>query len=196
MLNQGKLIHDGQPDEVLDYYNAIIARKEKEAEIKQIEYAYSQSTRRSGNKKAILISAEMLNTDGENTHAFVSEDITTLRCRIRYQEAVENLTVGFIIRDRLGNDVFGTNTYRLHRDIPFLALDQELVVDFKTKLNIGQGNYSVSVALHSGNTHISDNYDWWDQAAVFEVIPGNTSDFIGIAALPIEVFTEWQNSDR
>lgn len=38
-------------------------------------------------------------------------------------------------------------------------------------LNLGVGNYSVSFALHSGDAHVANNYDWWNRALVFQVVP-------------------------
>lgn len=50
-------------------------------------------------------------------------------------------------------------------------------------LNIGVGFYTVTVALHSEETHIQECYHWIDNAYKFEVISGEKRDFIGICKL-------------
>jgi hypothetical protein len=44
----------------------------------------------------------------------------------------------------------------------------------------------VSVALHSTERHLKDNYDWWDHALTFEVrSPEVEQDFSGVVRLPV-----------
>jgi lipopolysaccharide transport system ATP-binding protein len=52
------------------------------------------------------------------------------------------------------------------------------------ELNLGVGNYSATFALHSGDAHVSNNYDWWNQALVFQVVPGSGFRAIGVSYLP------------
>jgi lipopolysaccharide transport system ATP-binding protein len=53
-------------------------------------------------------------------------------------------------------------------------------------LCVGDGTYSVSVAVHTDATHLTDNFDWWDQALVFQVTLGRTHRFVGSAMLPVQ----------
>ena len=99
----------------------------------------------------------------------------------------EDLTVGLLIRDRLGNDVFGTNSYHLGCQLPVGKIGVRYKFSFKLKLNLGSGSYSVSIALHKGISHIQENYDWWDNALVFQVVPASSYQFVGVASLPISM---------
>ena len=99
-------------------------------------------------------------------------------------EAVEALTVGVLIRDVLGNDIFGTNTEHLGIEAPSLGAGATVECEFVlSKLALGAGRYSLTVALHLGDSHLLDNYDWWDRALVFEVILGAGPKFIGSTAI-------------
>ena len=96
------------------------------------------------------------------------------------------MTVGFLIRDRLGNDVFGTNTHYLETPLPPLAVGEHFECRFEIeRLALGSGHYSVTIALHEGSSHLAGNHDWWDQALVFQVLPANEPLRIGICNLPI-----------
>ncbi len=185
LLDKGIVVRDGKPDAVLDYYNAIIAKKEKDAEIQQVELQHGKVVTRSGNKKAFIISVELLDETGKAARAFQVGDKATIKCVIKLQENIELPTVGFLIQDRLGNEIFGTNTFHLKTQTISVRENETFQINFSTKLNLGVGNYSISIALHSRDTHLEDNYDWWDGAQVFQIIPNNEFTFIGVNALPV-----------
>ena len=113
-----------------------------------------------------------------------------LRCRVDFRAAVERPTIGILIRDRLGNDVFGTNTHHLSVFEPRLEAGESLLATFTTRLELGPGSYSVTIAAHTDRSHVEQSFDWWDRAAVFEVIPNDAFHFVGSAFLPVEVSLE------
>jgi len=186
LIDQGLLLREGSPDAVLDYYNAIIAKKNKDQEILQQEIQTGRTITRSGSGSAKLMHVNMKNQKGQEARAFCVGEEVEINCRVSFAVSMANPTFGILIRDRLGNDIFGTNTYRLKVSNNSYSEGEEVIVSFKTKLNIGSGSYSLCAAVHSGDTHIENNYDWWDQCLVFQVIPNNENSFIGCSALPIE----------
>jgi lipopolysaccharide transport system ATP-binding protein len=60
------------------------------------------------------------------------------------------------------------------------------MIQFKAHFlaNLGEGSYSVTVALHASVTHIGGNYDWRDRALVFEVINVGKEHFVGSTWMP------------
>ena len=132
----------------------------------------------------------MLDSTDRSARAFSVGDTAKIRCRFQCHAAIENPTIGFIIRDRLGNDIFGTNTHYLKIDQHAHRQGECASVMFTARLNIGSGNYSLCIAVHTGHEHIENNYDWWDQCLVFQVIPNNLYSFVGCAALPVEASIE------
>ena len=73
-----------------------------------------------------------------------------------------------MIRDRFGQDIFGTNTFHHKKSIDF-EKDKEYKCTFSMPMNIGVGKYSVTVAIHSGTNHSDQCSHWVDYAADFEV---------------------------
>jgi len=187
LLNDGEMIQDGTPDVVLDYYNGMIAKKNKDEEIQQVENDYGKITTRSGTGQARLLAVELLNESGQPSRAFRVGDTAKIKCRIEFRDAIDDPTIGFIIRDRMGNDIFGTNTHHLEFHGHSLIPGDEIEVVFTLGLHLGCGNYSICAAVHEGSEHVADNYDWWDQCLVFEMIPNNSFHFIGCAELPVQV---------
>jgi len=187
LLDEGRMLHDGDPDTVLDFYNSMIARKTKDQEIRQVEDGLGRKTTRSGTGEAEIKGVEMTNAAGKPARAFCVGDIAKLKIRIGFAAAVEKPTIGFAIRDRLGNDIFGTNTFHLNEPVKSCRTGDTLAVEFSITLNLGCGNYSISVSVHSHDTHLADNYDWWDRCLVFQIVPGSSFHFTGTAALPADV---------
>ena len=189
LIDRGVLVRDDAPDAVLDYYNAIIAAQHADYGIRQAESESRRVTTRSGTAEAVIEKIELLSR-GRDVRAVNSGEAVTVRVHVMTRAALPELTAGMLIRDRLGNDVFGTNTYRLARSRSHVDAGQRLTVDFHIEhFDVGAGSYSLTAALHTADTHIMANYDWWDGAVVFQVVPGMGTQTIGVCAL--SVTAEW-----
>ena len=184
LLDGGGIRIDAQPDVVLDYYNALVAERENAAGVEMLAPPSAEGMR-SGDKRAILLAATLYADEQPAKVVRVGQSVR-LAIRFRKEVEVDDLTAGFLIRDHLGNDVYGTNSWHLGakmlREVP-VGVDAcvECVIP---ALNLGPGSYSVTVALHSDMTHLEDNYDWWDRALVFEVVRGTETFFSGVVQLP------------
>jgi lipopolysaccharide transport system ATP-binding protein len=187
LLDHGVLLRDDVPDAVLDYYNALIAKQCAEHEIRQSESAAGTTTTRSGNARAVITRIELLSR-GQSVRALRSGDPATVTVQIEVRDALPELTAGILFRDRLGNDVFGTNTFHLGANRASVAAGAILTVEFVfPSLDLGVGSYSLTAALHAQDTHVAENFDWWDRALVLQIVPGDRPMSIGVAALRVAV---------
>jgi lipopolysaccharide transport system ATP-binding protein len=185
LLDQGVILRDGSPDAVLDYYNALIAAQRADYEIRQTELASGRTATRSGTAEATVESVDLI-CAGRSTRAVRSGDAVIMRILVRAQVALPELTVGILIRDRLGNDVFGTNTFHLGASRANVVAGEVMTIDFTfPALNLGMGSYSLSTALHAKDTHLALNYDWWDQSLVFQVVSGPGPISVGVCNLHV-----------
>ena len=185
LLEGGRLVLDDEPDSVFDYYNARIAQKEHDAEIQQKKDAEGRSLTRSGSREAEILSVVVEDESGREARLFRVGSLAIIRCRFKLHHAMACPTVGFVVRDRLGTDVFGSNTFHLGIEALAGADRDTFEAEFRTSLNLGVGNYSLSVALHRDDAHLDSNYDWWDRAALIEIVPADGPRFTGVAALPV-----------
>lgn len=187
LLDHGVVITSGLPDKVLDYYNALIAKKGEDFEIHQKEISRGHTQTRSGSHEARIESVEMVNSDGKSARVFQVGDEVRILCELSFEKEIDSPTVGVLIRDRLGNDVFGTNSFHVNPIRRTVTKGGRLFVNFTVVLNIGPGDYSLTIAIHAHDTHLSRNYDWWDQVLIFQVIPGSNYTFTGLAYLPVNI---------
>jgi len=187
ILEHGLLIREGPAIAVCDYYNALVAKKQKDLEIRQVERAQGQIVTRSGNHRAVIGDVELMNSSGGIARSFTVGETAQMACAVEFRAAVEEPTVGLLIRDRLGNDVYGTNTHHQRIKLGLFEAGHYAEVRASLPLRLAPGHYSLTVAVHSGQTHLADNYDWQDNAIVFAVVPGREAHFTGTAFLPVEI---------
>jgi len=110
-----------------------------------------------------------------------------LLVRARARQALAQLVVGFLIKDRLGQAVYGVNSLRLGEPIDDLVAGEEFSVRVALQMNLGKGSYSVSLALTAEDSHLADNYEWRDHALVFHVLNTRHPDFVGSTFLEPEM---------
>lgn len=192
LLDQGSIIKDGEPDQVLDYYNAIIARSHADYQIRALSSTGGAQGMRSGSGEAAIDRVEM-RVNGSIVHAIQSGQRASLLVHATSRTALEQLTVGILIRDRFGNDVFGTNSMLLGVSCARAAGESFVAEFIFDSLPLGKGSYSVTVALHREVHHIADNYDWWDRAMVLEVVADSASG-VGVCHFPVTL--HWHSADN
>jgi lipopolysaccharide transport system ATP-binding protein len=112
---------------------------------------------------------------------------TILRVHVEFYEDAPTSILGYLIRDKTGTNVVGTNTYEEGAPIPPRAAGQTLVVDYRHRLPLMAGTYSVTAAL-AYNRHSATFFDWIDNALVFELLPPSDGRMIHTkVSLPTQV---------
>jgi ABC-type polysaccharide/polyol phosphate transport system, ATPase component len=186
LLERGFAIKDGSPEEVMDYYNALIAeRKNSTVQVKQLESGRKQTI--SGTGEARVLSAELLNGTDEPVECINVGESIRLKIQIELHADLPELVCGYMIKDRLGQTVFGTNTHLMEIPITDVKQGEILTIVFSFDANIGVGSYSISTALHVSDNHIAANYEWRDLALIFNVVNMNRRRFTGGNWLPPQI---------
>jgi lipopolysaccharide transport system ATP-binding protein len=184
LLDHGVLIKEGNPEEVFDYYNAVIAKREADYSIKQSRGEDQKVMTRSGDGSANICRV-MFYAGNQLVNAVQVGDIVEVLIGLEVFREIYNPTVGIMFKDRLGNEIFGTNTYYLGLNLGTYAPGKEYQVVFRMPINFGVGHYSLSVAVHEGYAHLQGNYDWWDHADTLQVIAGEEMTFVGVCYIPV-----------
>ncbi|MDP3466612.1 MAG: ABC transporter ATP-binding protein [Sulfuricurvum sp.] len=186
LLERGHILKDGSPEETMDYYNALIAEKENST-IRQEKLADGKVQTISGTGEATIEESGLYNSIGEKVELIGVGDPVELRIKIKMYQDIPELVVGYMIRDRLGQPIFGTNTQYLNYSFTSLTSAESFECIFNFVANIGVGSYSLSLALHGTHSHVLANYEWKDNALMFEVINIDKNIFVGTSWLPTEV---------
>lgn len=186
LLDSGRLAKQGTPEEVMDYYNALIAEREGST-VEQVRTPEGRVQTTSGNGHANVTEVALENEDGQPLEVLNVGVPATLRIRVKVNQPLPRLVLGYMIKDRLGQQIFGTNTHHLERALENLQAGETIDYRFRFPLNLGPGSYSITTALTSTETHLADNYEWRDLAAIFVVMNMNRREFVGSSWLEPQV---------
>lgn len=181
LLDRGIVLKDGSPDEVADYYNALIAAKEAaNLSVEQRRQRGGWLHTRSGTGEARIVEV-FLRDAGNGEEAAVTRVGQRLRlsARITCQQPLSQLVVGFMLRDRLGHVVWGTNTWHTGQIARDLVAGAEIEIHLEFENRLGPGSYAFSMALHSSDSHVDSNYEWQDNLYTFDVVNVDRPLFIG-----------------
>ncbi|SNT82260.1 ABC transporter ATP-binding protein [Stenotrophomonas sp. CC120222-04] len=192
LLDKGQVLKDGAPDEVIDFYNALIARKENEKlSVEQRRDESGWITTRSGSGQAVVSSLKLVDaaTGREVALAMVGQQLRlVLEAEVR--APLPSLVLGFMIRDKQGHVVWGSNTWHTEQVQSHVSAGERLRYTLDFTCRMGPGSYSVSPALVSSDTHMIDNFEWVDNLLVFEVMNADHPMFIGSNWLDAEFAVE------
>lgn len=178
LLEHGHVIKDGDPEEVFDFYNALIAEKENSTvEVKKLDNGKAQTT--SGTGEARVEEIALYNSKGEVAEYVGVGEPVELRVKVKVHQPVETLVLGYSIKDRLGQVMYGTNTWHTNQVIHNPQPGDEYLFVIAFPANFGVGSYSVQTALVDRDTHLTANYEWRDMALLFNVINIDKTQFVG-----------------
>jgi len=183
LVERGRMISHGEAQEVRYYYNALIAEKENST-VRTGRDRDGRAVTESGSGEVAFSSLEVLDVTGQPIEYLNVGESVVLRARIRAHENVPQLVFGYMIRDRLGQPVFGTNTHHTNQVVFGICEGDEIEYRANFDANFGVGTYSISVALSSTDTHLVHNYQWKDLALLFTVANIDKSAFVGTAWVP------------
>lgn len=188
LLDKGRVLKDGLPDEVVDYYNAMIAERENAkggGGIEQVRREDGWLKTRSGTYQAKISKIALCDALTHNPIEVAEVGQTLiLNASVAIEQDVQSLVLGIMLRDRTGHVVWGTNTShtgQVERDVKSPST-VEFSVTFDC--NVGPGTYGFTAAVTGGPTHLEANYEWQDNVLVFDVVNTSSPIFEGSSALP------------
>lgn len=107
----------------------------------------SKGAFRFGNKKAVIEKIELLNSCGSPQVSFkTGEQIVIRYTMIAHQNFEEDLTIGFVIRNKF-TEVYGTNTRWKNCDLKSVRKGPMPVTEISMRLLLSSGTYSLTSAI-------------------------------------------------
>lgn len=183
LLDHGRMLLDGPPAAVMDYYNALMGDRQKtRIEVQTGEDGRTQTT--SGNGHARVTHLALCNEAGQPVEMITTGQAVSLHITVQVFQDIPELVLGYQIKDRLGQSVFGTNTFHTRQALQQVMAGQVYHFVARFHAHLGPGSYSLSTALHSAHTHLEHNYEWRDLALLFHVANPHHTFFEGWAWVP------------
>ena len=178
LLNHGELVDDGEPEKVVNNYNFLISKLNDDEDKINIK----DTSKSSFGTFDIEITKVQIIGKNSNSNIIAAGENAKISLHIKTNKDAQNMTIGILIKDKFGQDIFGTNTFYHDLDISFKKGKNYNCI-FEIPLNIGVGKYSLTAAVHSQETHLQDCSHWLDYACDFEIAGINGKMFIGLSRL-------------
>ena len=200
LLNGGRMEADGSPADVLDRYQKLIMAQEAayaEAQLARLhekalpevsasdENVALQFTFRHGDGSAEILRVDLLDASLRPVTMVESGQLVHLRVRVIFHQDLEDPVYGFIIRNRYGINLYGTNTKVQGIKPGLIRRGERVETTFAFNCWLAPDLYSVSIAVHSPN---SVSFDWMDGALFFRVF--SEIPIEGVANLDARATTE------
>lgn len=182
LLSAGRVAMQGEPEAVMDFYNAMLANHQNQTVTQEIREDGKIQTV-SGTGEATISSILLVNENGNPIEVVLVGQAVRLRMEVVAHTAIDRLVLGYGIKDRLGQVIYGTNTDHKKQPLLNVVAGSRYIFDIAFQANLGPGTYSVQTALVSTDTHLDSNYEWRDLAIVFNVVNINKEHFAGCAWL-------------
>ena len=176
VLEGGVIVYDGSAEDGVNTYNRIIAGMGDDP------YSLEHQSDDYGSGKGLITCATCAGELSESSTVSAGE-ILSVVLGISVSHEIEQLSIGMMIRDRFGQDIFGTNSHLLGLGIADLQ-PGNYEAEFRLPINLAPGKYTLTFALHSAENHLEDCYHWSDNLIKFEVAGSVLPGFSGVAFLP------------
>lgn len=147
-----------------------------------------------GLRGAEIRKVTLLNDLGaEIPQVFGGEDVC-IRIEVTVLQDIDSPIVGFYIKDRLGQPLFGDNTYLTYRTTPMSATaGSTIAAEFRFSMPIlPVGDYSIAVAVASGTQDQHVQHHWIHDAMIIKSLSSSVST--GLVGIPMhEISMELDN---
>ena len=188
LLESGRTICLGTPDDAVNRYNQVIAPGDS---MPAPPLPGGAPGAGAGGYGSLEVQIVAVNVSGHRSQGAViaSGELADVAIVIKRNKKVDDVTVGFAIKNRFGQEMFGTNTFHLAKRIELENVDSRRIV-FQMALNLAPGAYTVTAAVHSADTHLDLCYHWCDNAAAFEIAGAIGPEFTGVCRLEPSILVD------
>ncbi|MDN6872625.1 ABC transporter ATP-binding protein [Pseudomonas citronellolis] len=188
LLEFGRVVQQGDPEMVMDYYHARMTAG-LNYRVRQEMLANGKARTISGTGEVEVESVRLLEQDTSVEIIEVGCEVT-LEVVVRATQDISQLVLGFMLKDRLGQAMYGINSYRLKQTLENIRAGERILYRYSFPMRLGPGNYSVSLSLSRRDSHLDGSYEWRDCAMLFQVANASHENFVGYSWLGAELAVE------
>ena len=116
-----------------------------------------------------ILSCALLNAQGDNLQLLDHAQTVTVQVKVEALQAIHSPIVGFFVKNRLGQHVFGDNTIQLLPQWQTMAAGEVCVIRFSFSMPLlATGDYSIGAALAEGTQLEHVQHHWIHDALTFK----------------------------
>lgn len=181
LIQKGRIAGEGKPDIILDMYQALQYSRgmKTDCEITVKEHVEF------GTKEAELIGCALSDETGAEKTVWGIRETCRLKAVYASAAIADAVSIGFQIKNAFGNIVFGTNSNWLGESLLFT--EGRLECSFEFPIYLGEGSYTVTLAVVENKYQPALVYAWTEKALAFEVVKAGSDRFGGSVYLPVRM---------
>jgi hypothetical protein len=164
------------------YVGIVLERQEQQPAHLDSNRDLNTGSFRHGDGASQIVGAEILDANDQPVRSFSPGDAITIRVRAQARKDLENPVIGVLLRNRLGIDVFGTNTRIEGVETGSLRSGEAFEAEFTFDCSLTRQDYTLTVA-----TQYPEGFsqDWLDDVISFSVV--DARDVAGLANFKTKV---------
>ena len=148
LLNQGNLLGEGKPREMIDAYKRVLVGQYEDAgEEKAEAEAENPSALEYGNGQAQILEYYMTDDRGVRTCAIIKGSEFTIHMKVKFTEKIPAPIFAFSIKNVLGVEITGTNTMIEKAFLEGVEPGQVKEITFTQKMSLQGGEYLLSLGV-------------------------------------------------
>ena len=183
LLIDGRVHAQGSPKDVINQYIGLVLEKrhaERESPRRGLEPGF-----RHGDGTSEITDVELLDHSGQPIQTVTPGEPVRVRVRSTFRQPKSDPMAGILIRNRIGMEVYGTNTRIEQVELGDFEAGDELELEFRFECWLAPQQYTVTVATQNAD---GTSHDWLDDVLAFEVVDSRARS--GVADLRAEI--AWQ----
>lgn len=182
LIEKGTIMGAGAPDMILDMYQALQYSKgmKKDCEIEVSNHVEF------GTNEIKNLKCSLKDESGHEKSIWGVNESCRLEIECESKQIEESVCIGMQIKNTMGEIVYGTNTNWLGKE--FIFVDGKIRCTYEFPMNIGEGSYTISIAIAENKRTPINIYLWREKAIAFEVVCVNVLQFGGSVFLPMKVY--------
>lgn len=143
----------------------------EESDNKVIFYANLAKAKGWKSGGADILSAALSKVNSSSKGVLAGGETVRLSIRVLANAVINNAVIGFLVRDRLGQDLFGENTFLSTQSKSFTILTgQEFEAEFVFQFPmLPNGQYSMAISIADGDLHNNIQHHWLHDAMILNV---------------------------
>lgn len=160
----------------LDLQNLSTESSLKSIDLQQIEEEFSQLENSGyGSKQAIIKGYRFLDSIGNRLDHFQWGEKITIQIVTHFITGSENYSIGFLLRDLYGLDIFGTNLKYELESVAEVEFGQTIISSFSFRLLLQPNTYTLTLAVSVTNERGEEVIcDWHDNTFTFKITKLNS----------------------
>lgn len=179
----GEIVVEGTPKDAVNRYVGFALDQEQHGkEHASREGVAATTSFRHGDGASRIVDVQLLGVRHEPSRSLRPAEPFLIRVEAVFNRAVSDPVVGILIRNRIGMDVFGTNTRLEGIQLGSFEAGDRLDLEFELDCLLSRQEYTLTVATQHWN---GLSQDWLDDVLEFQVV--DTKDLAGVLNLNARV---------